>query len=121
MVGADTTNRDGDSALEHIRASRAEIAADFTGQGFDLRAEACLVPIFANRYVVCMPDLNSSVVLSLVVNATDAIVYGSSRKEYLDFGHPDARRNSGTGAPNLTLDFGSVSGAGGVDLSAITT
>ena len=50
---------------EHIRASRAEIAADFAGQGFDLRAEASLVPIFAHRYVVCMPDLNSNVVLSL--------------------------------------------------------
>ena len=46
---------------EHIRASRAEIAADLAGLGFDLHAEASLVPIFAHRYVVCTSDFNSSV------------------------------------------------------------
>lgn len=72
------------ACIEHIRASRAEIAADLAGQGFDLPSEANLVPIFAHRYVVCTADLNSSVVLSIVVNEVDAIVYGSSLQEYLE-------------------------------------
>lgn len=70
--------------IEHIRASRAEIAADLAGQGFDLPAGASLVPIFVHRYVVCTADLNSSVVLSIAVNEVDAIVYGSSLQEYLE-------------------------------------
>jgi hypothetical protein len=70
--------------IEHIRASRAEIAADLAGQGFELPAEASLVPVFTHRYVVCTSDLNSSVVLSIVTHATDAIVYGDSLREYLE-------------------------------------
>ncbi len=70
--------------IEHIRANRAEIAADLAGQGFELPAEASLVPVYFHRYLVCTTDLNSSVVLSIVVNATDAIVYGNSLKEYLE-------------------------------------
>jgi len=42
------------------------------------------VPVFAHRYVVCSKNLNSSVVLSIVVHDTDAIVYGSSLREYLE-------------------------------------
>ena len=64
--------------VEHAHASRVEIAADLAGQGFELPAEARLVPLYIHRYVVCTSDLNSSVVLSIVVNATDAIVYGNS-------------------------------------------
>ena len=70
--------------IEHIGASRAEIAADLAGQGFELPAEASLVPVFIHRYLVCTSDLNSSVVLSIVANATDAIVYGNSLREYLE-------------------------------------
>ena len=70
--------------IECIRTSRAEIAADLAGQGFELPAEARLVPVFIHRYVVCTSDLNSSVVLSIVVNSTDAIVYGNSLREYLE-------------------------------------
>jgi hypothetical protein len=73
-----------EACIEHICASRAEIAADLAGQGVQLPMEASLVPMFAHRYVVCTPDLNSSVVLSIVVNATDAIVYGNSLREYLE-------------------------------------
>jgi transposase-like protein len=40
--------------------------------------------LYFHRYLVCTTDLNSSVVLSIVVNATDAIVYGNSLKEYLE-------------------------------------
>ena len=70
--------------IEHIRANRAEIAADLAGQGFELPAEAGLVPVYIHRYLVCTTDLNSSVVLSIVVNATDAIVYGNSLRGYLE-------------------------------------
>ena len=70
--------------IEHIRANRAEIAADLAGQGFELPAEASLVPVYIHRYLVCTIDLNSSVVLSIVVNATDAIVYGNTLREYLE-------------------------------------
>jgi hypothetical protein len=40
--------------------------------------------VYIYRYVVCTSILNSSVVLSVVVNAADAIVYGSSLREYLE-------------------------------------
>ncbi len=69
--------------IEQIRANRAEIAADLAGQGFELPAEASVVPVYSHRYLVCTTDLSSSVVLSIVVNATDAIVYGNSLREYL--------------------------------------
>jgi len=40
--------------------------------------------VYIHRYLVCTIDLNSSVVLSIVVNATDAIVYGNTLREYLE-------------------------------------
>jgi SMI1 / KNR4 family (SUKH-1) len=70
--------------IEHVRASRAETAADLAGQGFGLSPESSLVPVFMHRYLVCTPDLNSSVVLSIVVDAIDAIVYANSLREYLE-------------------------------------
>lgn len=70
--------------IEHIRPFRAEVASDLAEQGFDLSAEASLVPVFSHRYVVCAPNPNSSVVLSIVVGEVDAIVYGSSLREYLE-------------------------------------
>jgi len=70
--------------IEDIRLSRAEIAADLAKQGFELPAEAGLVPIYAHRYIVCTSDLDSSVVLSIAVNGVDAIVYGNSLQEYLE-------------------------------------
>jgi hypothetical protein len=70
--------------IEHIRTSRMKIAADLAGQGFELSAEASLVPICSHRFVVCTSNLDSSVVLSIVVNSIDAIVYGNSLREYLE-------------------------------------
>jgi hypothetical protein len=68
--------------IEHIRASRAEIAADLAEQGFELPVQASLVPIYDNRYLVCTSDLNRSVVLA--IEDTDAGVYGNSLKECLE-------------------------------------
>ena len=65
-------------------ASRAEIAAALEGQGFQFPADARLVPIYGHRYVVCERDPGKSSVLSIVVNAVDAIVYGDSLREYLE-------------------------------------
>jgi len=70
--------------IEDVRESRNEIAADLKEQGFDLSSHADLVPIFGHRYVVCTSNLNSSVVLSIVVHDVDAIVYGNSLEEYLE-------------------------------------
>ena len=70
--------------IEDVRESRDEIATDLREQGFDLPAEADLVPIDGHRYVVCTSDLNSSVVLSILVHSTDAIVYANSLQEYLE-------------------------------------
>jgi hypothetical protein len=70
--------------LEDVRESRNEIATDLRKQGFDLLAQAGLVPIFGHRYVVCTSNLNCSVVLSIVVDDVDAIVYGNSLQEYLE-------------------------------------
>ena len=70
--------------IEDVRDSRSAIAADLWEQGFDLPAEAQLVPIYFHRYVVCTPDLNRSPVLSIADHSTDAIVYASSLREYLE-------------------------------------
>jgi len=70
--------------IEHIRSSRDDITRDLAEQGFELRAEASLVPIYGHRYVACVPNADSSVVLSIVVHDTDAIVYGNSLEEYLE-------------------------------------
>jgi len=70
--------------IERVRTWRAEIAADLAEQGFELPADASLVPIYSHRYLVCTSDLDSSVVLSIVVDATDAIVYGNSLRGYLE-------------------------------------
>jgi hypothetical protein len=69
--------------IEDVRLNRNEIAFDLAGQGFELSAEASLVPIYDHRYLVCTPNLNSSVVLS-VVKDVDAIVYADSLREYLE-------------------------------------
>jgi len=69
--------------IEDVRECRDEIAADLRKQGFELTSEAALVPIFVHRYLVCTSDLDLSVVLSIVVHSTDAIVYGHSLREYL--------------------------------------
>lgn len=61
---------------------RIDLADVLAKQGFDLPSEAKLVPIYIHRFVVCTPNLNSSVVLSIM--DTDAIVYGGSLKEYLE-------------------------------------
>jgi hypothetical protein len=45
-----------------------------------------MVPIFSHRFVVCGPNPESSVVLSIVTDITDdvdAIVYAGSLEEYL--------------------------------------
>lgn len=70
--------------IEDIRSSRAEIATDLAEQGFELSADARLVPFFSHRYLVCTVNPDSSVVLSIVVHDTDAIVYGSCIKDYLE-------------------------------------
>jgi hypothetical protein len=70
--------------IEDVRKSRDEITANLAEQGFELPAETGLVPIFSHRYVVCTSNPESSAVLSIVVNGTDAIVYGNSLKEYLE-------------------------------------
>jgi hypothetical protein len=69
--------------IERIRASQVEIRDDLAEQGFELSAEASLVPRYNHRYVVCTSHLRRSIVLS-IVNATDAIVYGNSLREYLE-------------------------------------
>ena len=70
--------------IEDISGSRAEIASDLAEQGFELLPEAMLVPVFIHRYVVCSSNPEDSVVLSIVVRDTDAIVYANSLKEYLE-------------------------------------
>ena len=70
--------------MKNIRDRRDEISANLSEQGFDLPVEAALVPIFSHRYMVCTSNPESSVVLSIVVNSTDAIVFANSMKEYLE-------------------------------------
>jgi len=63
--------------------NRAEIADDLAGQGFYLVPQASLIPVFGHRYVVCTPEFDTSVVLSIVVHDVDAVVFGNSLLEYL--------------------------------------
>jgi len=70
--------------IEDLRTSRSDIAADLAEQGFELLPDTKLVPIFAHRYVVCSPNRDSSVVLSIVVHHTDATIYGKCLQEYLE-------------------------------------
>lgn len=70
--------------IEDVRESRAEIKAALAEQGFDLNDDADLVPIFGHRYVMCTSDRESSVVLSVVVKNTDAILHSNSLQECLE-------------------------------------
>jgi hypothetical protein len=69
--------------IDIVREHCAAIASDLASQGFDLGENSKLVPIYEHRYVVSTPNLNSGVVLSVVVNDVDAIVYGQSLQAYL--------------------------------------
>jgi hypothetical protein len=69
--------------IEIVRENRDEIALDLASQGFHLPAEASLVPICGHCYVVCTRKLNTSPILSIVVDDVDAIVYANSLREYL--------------------------------------
>ena len=66
-----------------VREHRTAIADDLASQGFDLDDNSGLIPIYSHRYVVSTPNLSSSVVLSIVVNDVDAIVYGDSLEDWL--------------------------------------
>ena len=68
--------------INDVRSFRHKAGVTLAEQGFELAAEASLVPIYGHRYVVCVADLSSSAVVS--IEGTDAIVYGNSLKEYLE-------------------------------------
>ena len=68
--------------IDIVVQDRDQIIVALAEQGFDLPSEARLAPFFAHRFVVCGPDLNRSVVLSIW--GTDAIVYGNTLQEYLE-------------------------------------
>jgi hypothetical protein len=70
--------------IEDVRESRDEISNDLRSQGFDLPSDAALVPIYGHRYIICTSDPDQSMVLSVVVHETDAIVYGTCLQEYLE-------------------------------------
>ena len=72
--------RDG---MDTVSQHRAGIASDLASQGFDLDEDAKLVPIYGHRYVVCTQNLSSSVVVSIVVDDIDAVVFGNSLEDYL--------------------------------------
>lgn len=69
--------------IEVVQENRHSVALDLASQGFHLPDQASLVPVYGHRYVVCTRKLNTSAVLSIVVNDVDAIVFGTSLREYL--------------------------------------
>jgi hypothetical protein len=69
--------------MEEIREDRAALTTTLAEQGFDLPPTTNLVPINEHRYLVCSPDSDTSVVIS-VLNAEDATVVGNSLQEYLE-------------------------------------
>lgn len=70
--------------IHDVLENKERISDDLAEQGFALPADAGFVAICGHRYVLCTADLDSSVVLSIVVNDVDAIVYAKSLKEYLE-------------------------------------
>jgi hypothetical protein len=68
--------------LERVKKSRPKLIATMSEQGFELTQNADLVPIYGHRYVVCVPKVDESVVLS-IADGDDAIVYANSLEEYL--------------------------------------
>ena len=59
--------------ITEVGEYRTALVATLAEQGFDLPAEAKLIPLYAHRCVVCTSDLVSSVVLS-IADGEDAIV-----------------------------------------------
>ena len=69
--------------IEVVHENRDDVALDLASQGFHLPAQASLVPVCGHCYVVCKRKLNTSAVLSIVVDDVDAIVVGNSLRNYL--------------------------------------
>jgi len=69
--------------IAEVGENRDELSTTLAEQGFNLPGDAGLVPIYGHRYVMCSSDPDSSVVLS-IADPTDAVVYGSSLREYLE-------------------------------------
>lgn len=67
--------------IQEVDKDRSEITAVLRDQGINLEPTENLVPIFAQRFIVCGLDLYKSVVLSIM--GTDAIIYGDTLKTYL--------------------------------------
>lgn len=67
--------------IAEVEADRTAITTELSEQGFSLRAETKLVPIYFHRYIACESNPTSSVVLS--IHGRDAIVYSNSMHEYL--------------------------------------
>jgi hypothetical protein len=67
--------------LEDVYENRHGIVKDLAEQGFDLFSGLKLVPIYGHRYVVCTPDLDTSLIVSFAVS--DTILYGNTLEEYL--------------------------------------
>lgn len=70
--------------MEDIHRHRRAIATNLSDQGLDLPPGVGFAPIFSHRYVVCAPNPETSVILSVVTDGTDAIVYAGSLREYLE-------------------------------------
>jgi hypothetical protein len=66
-----------------IRENWDEIVRDLGSQGFELISEARVIPVYEHRYLVCAPNLENSIMLSIAVNSVDAMVYANSLEEYL--------------------------------------
>jgi hypothetical protein len=69
--------------IEVVQQNRDDVALDLASQEFHLPAQASLVPVCGHRYLVCTKKLDTSVVLSVVVDDVDAIVFGNSLREFL--------------------------------------
>jgi len=69
--------------IEAVRSVGPQLADTLAEQGFRLRDDAKLIPLYSHRYLVCSSDLESSAVLS-IWDASDAIVYGYPLQEYLE-------------------------------------
>lgn len=67
---------------EGVLEDRDVLTATLAAEEFDLTTAVGLLPVYEHRYLVCTPDLESSVVLS-VHSDQDAIVYGASLQQYL--------------------------------------
>jgi hypothetical protein len=91
--------------IEDIRASQAEITADLAEQGFELPAEANLIPVYIHRYVVCTSILNRGEGISQRLNRFLALLRSNEVPAVGNCRCGNAKAAASRRTPNVSADI----------------